>query len=869
MIDKNDPKYSHYPHIGNSSQTPSDAPKNDEEQKANTDTTIEQNPVETNSERNTEHVVNNDTIAHDTNDTVQTPEPRRQSSFWSAMFLIIALLAIGAAAFIGWRWIKGGVQEKHYENVDDVQIFNNYTVNDEDDLDGDTLTNGQEKEYGTDYNSLDTDKDGLSDSDEINEHKTDPLKLDTDGDSIDDGAEIALKLNPLSKETDGTPDNKRKFEISHQLEEGSLTVNGFANVANIYAQKVDTFKKGNNPGVVSELYEFFIEGKEFDSAKLELQYDEKLFSEDSKYTPEDLSIFQYMDDGSFKLVESKVDLENHIVSANLEHFSKYCIAVKPIVEKEVSSKVFIVLDNSGSMYPKELCETSEENDVDFKRVNFAKKLIETSDEKKIQFGLAKFTADYTELCSGFNNKKSSLYDKLDSIKTTEENFNGTHIAKSIIEACNNFSKDDLDHRKFIILLTDGETTEGQGWAGLFDNNEDDAIRAAKEKNVSVIVVGLGTNVDTTYCNKIANSTNGKFIFANNSTALDDVHEAINTVISNGHVDLDGNGKADHILIADSGFDMSKNAFSFDNYWVKTVFEDEEIGGQCHGMAVFAQRYYLGTLPQTAEQIFEYKYNIKGESVAGMPYSLKFVEFFGNGSEKYTLSKTNLKEYKLLEKLQSYDTDNIWDKYQYNSKDKTYLEFKPELKEYIKNNPILILHEKNKKDSVVTGKNKADGKEYKYQYWDSYSFNIDKGLSDKWDEDVKDAYQVLCAFNNLWAGQFKDEWYDSAKFSDDGFDKIVNWVNSGIIPVCGGEGHATNLTQIYRDINDPLKYTLVLYDNNDCDNAKVLTLKKTKYNKIALDYTAWTNDYKFEIFDTDNVYGKKDKVISVDFCVYTK
>lgn len=100
MIDKNDPKYSHYPHIGNSPQTPSNAPKNDEEQKANTDTTIEQNPVETNSEHNTERVINNDTIVHDANDTTQNPEPRRQSSFWSAMFLIIALLAIGAAAFI-------------------------------------------------------------------------------------------------------------------------------------------------------------------------------------------------------------------------------------------------------------------------------------------------------------------------------------------------------------------------------------------------------------------------------------------------------------------------------------------------------------------------------------------------------------------------------------------------------------------------------------------------------------------------------------------------------------------------------------------------------------------------------------------------
>lgn len=88
MIDKNDPKYSHYPHIGNSSQTPSDAPKNDEEQKANTDTTIGQNPVETNSEHNTERVANDNTVAHNANDAAQNPEPRRQSSFWSAMFLI-------------------------------------------------------------------------------------------------------------------------------------------------------------------------------------------------------------------------------------------------------------------------------------------------------------------------------------------------------------------------------------------------------------------------------------------------------------------------------------------------------------------------------------------------------------------------------------------------------------------------------------------------------------------------------------------------------------------------------------------------------------------------------------------------------------
>lgn len=70
------------------------------------------------------------------------------------------------------------------------------------DLDGDGLTNDQEKALGTDPRNPDTDNDGLKDGEEIKSFVTDPLKSDTDGDGVDDGRELELGLNPTSSDTD-------------------------------------------------------------------------------------------------------------------------------------------------------------------------------------------------------------------------------------------------------------------------------------------------------------------------------------------------------------------------------------------------------------------------------------------------------------------------------------------------------------------------------------------------------------------------------------------------------------------------------------------------------------------------------------------
>lgn len=93
---------------------------------------------------------------------------------------------------------KDGLSDYDELNVYKTDPFNP-------DTDGDGLKDGEEVlQYKTDPLNPDTDGDGLNDGDEVLLHRTDPLKVDTDGDGLNDYAEVMLhKTNPLVKDTDG------------------------------------------------------------------------------------------------------------------------------------------------------------------------------------------------------------------------------------------------------------------------------------------------------------------------------------------------------------------------------------------------------------------------------------------------------------------------------------------------------------------------------------------------------------------------------------------------------------------------------------------------------------------------------------------
>ena len=66
------------------------------------------------------------------------------------------------------------------------------------------MTDAEERAYGTDPRSVDTDGDQLTDYQELVEVYSDPAKQDSDGDGLNDGLELNFfKTSPNLKDTDG------------------------------------------------------------------------------------------------------------------------------------------------------------------------------------------------------------------------------------------------------------------------------------------------------------------------------------------------------------------------------------------------------------------------------------------------------------------------------------------------------------------------------------------------------------------------------------------------------------------------------------------------------------------------------------------
>jgi len=92
------------------------------------------------------------------------------------------------------------------DGLPDVDEINNHnTSSTNPDSDGDGLNDGAEvRTYRTNPLIVDTDGDGLNDGAEVNTHRTNPVVADTDGDGLSDGAEVNThRTNPLVADTDG------------------------------------------------------------------------------------------------------------------------------------------------------------------------------------------------------------------------------------------------------------------------------------------------------------------------------------------------------------------------------------------------------------------------------------------------------------------------------------------------------------------------------------------------------------------------------------------------------------------------------------------------------------------------------------------
>ena len=91
-----------------------------------------------------------------------------------------------------------GVEVRNHSDPTDATSVPAPTITD---LDGDGLSDREEKEIGSDPQLVDSDFDGLRDDEEVNEYFTNPTSVDTDGDGFWDGEEVQAGTDPADAES--------------------------------------------------------------------------------------------------------------------------------------------------------------------------------------------------------------------------------------------------------------------------------------------------------------------------------------------------------------------------------------------------------------------------------------------------------------------------------------------------------------------------------------------------------------------------------------------------------------------------------------------------------------------------------------------
>lgn len=742
------------------------------------------------------------------------------------------------------------ILEKEIKYMDIEAIINSADIDSQEveiqengDEDKDGLTNIEEYEMGTDIYYTDTDADGLNDYEEVKTYNTNPLEKDTDGDGIEDLNEILLSLNPLSKDTndDGILDNEQEIEYkAENTELGiSISMKGNANITDTQIDTVQIDELNNVNAVVSDIYSFYTSG-ELKVAEVEINYNEAGVIEKG-ISEENLSLYYFNPtDYTFEEVNTEVDTETNIAKATLEHFSMYILADKTTMISSLNNQIMFVIDNSASMYTMEQAieknlnsEANEEtfkdvqaNDPEYKRLDIVSKLVSELDDD-FQYGLIKFTADDTTL-SKMGSSKESIEKALEKIKTEGENFNGTWIGPTIYSAVSDFKTDSAFNR-YIVLISDGEDTAPS--KGII---KDWAISRAKDRNVKIITIGLGSDVNQADLKEYATETGGRYYHIDDVNMLESLYSSIFAELNLQRDTLTTeNGKEqNYLVVADSGFTSEINGLPFKNYR-STV----SMRGHCYGIAELAKYFYTGNLDLTGD--------------VNRNYLGKYLNFnYDLTSQSTFVNNSNLANYKFLsEELEKifkasneelYDYEKIANDYENGAKE-LHLEICDKFKEYIEQTGGVIKI-KEEEDTIETYGNIV--KEVFYMDMEELTEeNIEKFPD----------LQLFKAITYFYVSQYEEEGWDAdtsnrKHFSEglEALEETIEKINSGI-PVRVGfqtydntlisairrvllstkTNHAVNGIRVLRNIENPNKYKIAIYNNNTPGETEYLSVDIVK------------------------------------------
>lgn len=761
-----------------------------------------------------------------TNDFVRSlDKSMRKKKITLITLLVVLAVVIIAVIFVCMGISKNNRISMAKEAISLLDIQSTYKdpeFPDNEDWDEDGVINMREGMFGTGVQNADTDGDGISDGDEET-LGTDPLNPDTDGDDMLDGYELMAGTSPRLGSTDGsTADGSRVVVVEKKLDGCELELSGNPNIAGASLERLELFGINSNPSVVSGAYDYYSEYPCM-QATIKISVDKKRLKK-SGCSYDDLKVLRFdANSREYTPLESRADAKRGMVQANITESGTYVVGSETSVNVPATTRVAFLIDNSGSMYPRELCPTSSENDVNFKRLDFTQSLIDKFDDD-FSIGISKFTGTYTKMCD-FTTDRTELRDVLNRIRTEDEIFDGTFNQTALKKCINEFSAADGKYVNIIVMLSDGESDEVDA------ETIESLSKLANERSVIVLTVGLGRDIDRAWLQEVAYTTNGKYYSASDATALDDVYKQIVTTLNYDIVSYsDSNDEVSGYSLFNTGFEPARNGFAFKNFRTTTTASVD------FGMAVMARDWYLGSV-QTA----------LGDIDPADPSEQKVP------AKGYDLGGTEIgKAYEERKPLSSLMPRVMYNKYA----DVTeYLDFTSEEK-------TLQVKKQYRMDAENMGwaikKRPVEGGNLMWSYVELLDLDVENGIDKVERGYSKDDAQMCAALYRLNVLQWDDAGCEfNLNNGDDGFKKLQELLSLGVPVVTTiDDTHTVNAIGLIRDSSCHRKYILRIYDNNFPGKIKELYIEKRPVAILAIDFDG-TVEVRGQTFTYETTYeGKK-------------
>lgn len=258
--------------------------------------------------------------------------------------------------------------------------------------------------------------------------------------------------------------------------------------------------------------------------------------------PSDLAIVWYDEENDIvTLLDSKVDTTNNLVYVMTKHFSEYAVVnvtewmaaqttqLPTIRTDEVPYySIVMAMDCSGSMNGNKMRKSIEaaQNMIDVLADKDRVTLLAFESSTRTIF-------DQEQIVSVDENGND--VDNRDSIKSQIGSLRasgGTEIERVLQRALESKSND-TRYQSFVILISDGQSSVSNS-----------VLASLKANGQRVIAVGIGYDVDQSLMQRIADDTNGTYIFCENAGDLAIAFKALQDAYIGSAEDSDGDGLPD-------------------------------------------------------------------------------------------------------------------------------------------------------------------------------------------------------------------------------------------------------------------------------------------------------------------------------------